>query len=583
MAQYNSETYWQEQIRSALKWRGKKAKEDLWVRATDYYEHNLAVPGQPNFNLVYMLGSTLIPNLIFQFPHIQNSPRRPEFVHWARIFDGIDNWLLHEMDAQEKMEEAVLEAFLKNVCAIQIAYDFPQLKTLNDRIEEITFDKVPHTLDATRKTNQTWLDVIPADRLIVAAGTRGARNCRWFGKMHLLPVRIAKELPGLKSKAVITATHIPEEVKKHQGNDFTGDEAEDNGYISFWEIHNHETAEWFMITSQGKFMFEPTEDPLQVDGLPIEFLTFNKSNHIWGTPDTAYIESCHLEGNEIRVDARLQRKVALVKAFYDGSIIDEEDFEKFVMSDPMGGVPLKLPPDKSISEVISLVQPHVQQEFEGEMKRILNDSQLLIGSGPNQAGTVSSGRRTKAEIQIVEERNLLRTGRRRARVADVLSRHINRANAITSEYWNGSVLAKVIGVEGAIHWVTAQPKELREVSANLISSVNVESLAPASQERRRDEMMKVLEIMGKVQGMETQFLQVLNNFLSSFDWSEIQQTLPQANPGAASVGAGQFQQQQQQAMANPQATAQQAQGNIGGVEQLVRALPQRSTGVENGR
>ena len=210
-----------------------------------------------------------------------------------------------------------------------------------------------------------------------------------------------------------------------------------------------------------------------------------------------------------------------------------------------------LGPDSDINKVITLVQPHVQLEYGQEKKDLLNDAQLLSGTGPNQFGTFAPGRRTKYETQVVEERNLLRTGARRERVAEAVGKIFSRVN----------------------HWVRAKPVEFSDLKAQLVTKVNVESLAPTSRERKRQEMIDVLTLLSKFQGANP--LPILQNFLGTFDWMDVSTSLPMAN--SSPMGMGDFQNQQQGMLRNP-ALLQQVQQNLGGMNRAITALPARSEG-----
>ena len=166
----------------------------------------------------------------------------------------------------------------------------------------------------------------------------------------------------------------------------------DRGYTGMWIIHSAEKGQWGWLSSANKWILPMQEDPLQVDGLPLETIVFNKgSRSIWGTPDAIYVESQHIEGDECRQDGRLQRKAALVKAFYDQELLDEEEVMNYLNSKAMGMIPVQVGPDKKLSDVLQVVQTHVQGEYFEYEKNILNDAQLLTGNGPNQFGTFTPG------------------------------------------------------------------------------------------------------------------------------------------------------------------------------------------------
>lgn len=338
------------------------------------------------------------------------------------------------------------------------------------------------------------------------------QDCRWFAKNFDLKVEAARELfPGSK----ITATHTPDKAILSGSGE---SDIKRDMYVSVWEIHDAETGNVCFIDSKGGKISESREDELQVKGLPLEVLTFNKgSESIWGTPDSLYIETQLLEGNECRLDARLQRKIALVKFLYKADLMSNNDFTKLLTGDPGIGIPVDIGGTEKLEDVISVLQPHVQMELFEYQKNLLNDAQLLTGTGPNQFGTFAPGRRTKYETQVVEERNLLRTGYRRERLGKLLGNLFGKINQLVVQNWKAPVVAKVVGVEGAVHWVRAQPEEFREVAAQLTTKVNIESMTPVSRERKRDEMIEILGVLSKFQ-QNLNIMPIIQGFLSTFDW-----------------------------------------------------------------
>jgi len=563
---YGTDTWWTAQIQRGLAWRKKNAWENRWEHIRRYYENRFENALDPHFNLIYMLSSSIVPALVFQRPSIVNTARRPEFNYWASFFDGIDNWLLEEMEMKELVEEAVLEAFLYNTVGFQLGYDFPSKDLTGDA--EITFDRVKGTLDRTRKTNQPWIDLLPCDRLILAPGTKNGRNCRWFAKFLSMPIRRLKQVEGFKS---VEATHVPDEIAKQEGNKWIEEEVAEEGYVNFYEIHDAETEKWGCIDTNGKFILKMQEDPLQVDGLPLEVLSFNHSTKcLWGTPDSLYIETQMLEGDECRKDGRAQRKIALVKFLYDAGVVKKEDIEKIISGGAGIGIGCDLGPNSegALSNKIAMLQPHVQQEYYEYNKQLLNDAQLLTGTGPNQFGTFAPGRRTRYETQVVEERNLLRTGSRRQKLADLIGRLVGRMNQLIVKNWKAPIVAKVVGIEGSIHWVKALPSEFSELRAQITTSVNVESMTPVSKDRMRQEMVELMNILKGVQGAD--IMPLVQSFLSTFSWADVTKSLPQATNGT--VGISDFAAQQGQMQKNPDVN-QMAMRNLSSMGSVINKMP----------
>ena len=78
MARYDGK-YWIAHIRAGEEFRKKTSNEPEWEQFAKYYQNEVTNPLDPSFNLVHMMGSSLLPTLIFQNPHIMNTARRPEF------------------------------------------------------------------------------------------------------------------------------------------------------------------------------------------------------------------------------------------------------------------------------------------------------------------------------------------------------------------------------------------------------------------------------------------------------------------------------------------------------------------------
>ena len=563
-----TDNWWQSRVKKALKQRSEQGFESRWSTIREYYEQRTEVPGVPNFNLIYMLASSLMPSLVYNGPSIINSPRRPEFAYWATFFDSIDNWWFDEICMEDLAEEAVLQAFLYNIVGFQIGYDFPEEDDEDTPPSEmVEFRPVKGCVDRSRKTNQAWVDIIPPERLIVAPGTKNISNCPWFGKLLLLPTDKLKDKPGFKN---VETTHIPDEIRKKSAFKHVELDGDDIGYTAFWEIHNAEDKKYLCIDSTGKIILSAREDPLQVDGLPLELLIFNKpSDTVWGTPDSLYVESQYLEGNEVRRMARAQRKIALVKFLYDSAIYKKEDVDKLLAGDEMvHAIGVELEPEKTMQNSIMALQPHVQMELSQVMKELLNDAKLLTGVGDNQAGSFASGRKTKYETQVVEENSLLRSSARRRNLGGVIGRIAGRMNQLVMKHWKAQVVSKVVGVDAAIYWVQAKPSEFRELAAQLVTKVNIESMTPVSRERKRQELAELIQMISSIPGMNP--LPLLQSFLTSFNYVDASKILPQQQGEA--MGMGQFQGQQQQLLGSGN-LPQQVQQNLGGMGSMIEGLP----------
>lgn len=563
------EIAWLKDINDAAEWRKKYSFEHKWYDIERYYRHDFEQLNQPHFNLIYMMGNSLIPSLVYQTPGIMNLPRKPNMMYWASFFDSVDNWWMDHAQIKALSEEAALTSFLYNTCAFQIGYDFSDQQQQITEVSQNMFADMKGIADSTRKTNLPWVDFIYPQRFLVAKGTRMMKNCRWAAKFVAVPTRMLKDIKGLQN---VEVTHMPDMVHKHERSIWEGmlGDKEKSGYTCLWEIHNAEDNTWCWLSTEGKYILPPEEDPLQVQGLPFEVISFNKSSgSIWSTPDSIYIESQQLEGDETRRVGRLQRKLASVKFLYDADILDKDTLADLLSEDPCG-IPVKLPRNKTLHDCVLPLQTNVQTQFPQYSKELLNDAQLILGIGPNQFGTFAPGRRTKYETQVVEGTNQLRTAMRRDKLATAIQGMVTRANILITKYWQKEMVQQVVGVDGALYWVEARPEEFQYATENLISKVNVDSMAPTSRDRKKAEAAELLSMLSSMQEAGVNPLPVLQQLLSTFEWLDVRQVLPQVQDQMTMQA---FTQNQQEKVAQGRLGDRLTQ-NLGGVNNLVQRVPQ---------
>ena len=556
---YNTPDYWLQEINNAEQWKREQSQEQDFEKFQKWYKHDYPNPDHPHFNLIYMLGSSLVPNIMFQRPSIIHTARRPEYNIIAGIFDGLLNFVFDEMEMELDMQNGVLAAFLQNTVAFELGYDFPEEHPIGD----MTFNPIHGVSDRARKTNLPWLSAVPADQFLVASGTKNVRNCPWYARFVVLPTETLKRLAETNKeihKNRIVATQIPKERLQSKSLSWMERQASTREYTAFWHFHEQELGQEFWLDTNGKVIMGPREDPLQVDGLPVEFLQLNDDvQSIWGTPDPHIVRSQHAEGDELRKDWRQQRRNSATKILARSGGFSPEMISKLIDSEPTPIIEIDLAgAAEKLSDVMETVDLSPKLEWENYAKFLLNDAQLLTGQGPNQQGTFASGRRTAKEVGIVDENNLLRTGFRRNKIGKVIERLGTRVDKLIAQNWTADVVVKVLGVEGTFHYVKAKPQEFAELTSEIVTKVNVESLAPVSKDRRRSEIIEVLKILPKIQGAN--IMPLVQKLLSTFEWAEVQGILPTANE--ATQDPQQFQQSQNAQLADPN-LGNQAAGNLG--------------------
>jgi hypothetical protein len=524
MKKDRDEAYWVKEIREALEWRRMFSNEDRWEIFKAYYSHRVEEPLSPHFNLIYMLANVLIPSLVFQTPGVINIPRGGASGAWGQFYDSVDKYLMETMEVTDVLERGIVNGFLTNSICVGFGFDLSpeqqELTTLTQEQED-AFPEI-QSANRARKNNLPWLDLIPSHRCLVAKGTKTMRNCRWSAKLITTPVSILKEVKGLKKVAPCSVPLTLQQHESHLWNNSSGN------HVAYWEIHDAETGKWLWLSADGKFILPPTEDPLQSFGLPLEVISMNMNpDSIWGTPDSAYIESAHVEGEETRQYGRLQRRLALLKVLYDSDAITQEELQLFMQGAPGIGLPIKRTAQSSLQDNIQFIQSHVQIEYFEAQKQILNDAQLISGHGPNQYGTFAPGRRTAYETQVVESSNNARLGRRRKKIGEAVERLMQRSNIMVSKYWSEPQVQQVVGVDGAMYWVEAKASDLSNYETHLQTKVNVESMVPTSREQKKREAFELLQLLTNFTEAGVNPLPIIQQLLSTFEWLDVKQVLPQ--------------------------------------------------------
>jgi hypothetical protein len=508
-----------------------KSARSCWGTYIDYFEKGKAAATDPEFNLVYVFGSSLIPNLIFQNPYIMAVPqtRTPEGNRNSMLWESIDNTLVDLIGLKEEVERAVTFAYCTNIGLLEIGWDLTG-DPINSLEKGTLFPRISR-VDNRRRKNFPWVKALDPREVIFPAGFSDLRHIPWYAKCVTLPEYEVKKLPELKGKKIDYNYQSKEPILQ---DDRGTDKLEPINYLNFYIFRSVETSKVTWVTPEGKIIFEQ-EDPLQVDGLPLAGFIFNPAiSNLFGSPDVSYIESQYLEGNELRRDGRWQRKNATLKLLYDTSMMSEADMGKFLSGEALPGIGVNVPPGKSLGDCVHEMQYHVQREYMEYAQFLIKDTEYLLGFGPNQMGTTASGRRTMFEMQQVAQNNLLRVSKRRDSVASCISSLFAKINLLVEKNWTQTETLPILGPEANIHYLQFKKEDLKGLS-KIRSKVSTDSLAPSSVEKRKEDMKEIMGILAQFSPESASMLQpLIKHFISLFDWGEVRGILPTAVEQATS-------------------------------------------------
>jgi hypothetical protein len=506
-------------------------KKNAWSTYIDYFERGSNEAHDPEFNLPYVFGSSLIPNLVFQNPHILAVPtsNKPEAVRQSMLWEGIDNFLVDLMGVRDEVEKAVTYAFCTNMGILELGWDSVSSEPLKTEPEGSQFPRINPT-DSRRRKNFPWIRALDPRDVIIPSGFTHIRHVPWYAKKVCLPKYEVEKIPELKGKTI--------EYNYESKSEVLGNTEKDKvDYLTFYIHRSVATGKVTWVTTEGTILYE-ADDPLQVGGLPLVIFNFNPAiNDIYGTPDVAYIESQYLEGNELRADGRWQRKNATLKVFYNTNLVTEKDMKRFLDGEPLPAIGLDVPTNGSLRDAVLEVQPNVQREYLEYADFLIKDTEYLLGFGPNQMGTVSRGRRTAFEMQQVAQNSMLRLSKRRESVGTAISQAFTIINALCERNWKTKQVLPILGPELSFYYAEITEADLKGRS-QITTKVSAESLAPTSVEKRRADMLEVMSVLGQFSPDSAQMLRpLIQKFISSFDWGELKSVLPQqeGNPSLQDV------------------------------------------------
>lgn len=573
---FNSEKWWQQAIPHALRVRKQESSETRWRDIDDYWNHKGEEfePGEPSFNAVYMYGSALLPKIIFRAPTIINTPTRltpggmtyAQRLPYAAALDGIDTMLMQETEAVDVFQDAALYAYLYNFAPVEAGYDFPELPDI--RTEDFfrqahaarsNFDQPEGQVDRARRNNFVWFDLIHPSQLVLDPFCgRNPRKMRWYAKALYVPTRVLKDDKSLKRGAT-DPSHIPAELADSYFARLIESEGVVEPYSLVWEVHEAETRTFCWLNSSYKYLFKPEPDPMQLDGLPLEILRFNRSpNSMWGTPDPLYIEPQMFDGNETRRLALYQKRQALLKFIVNGDIISDEEIDKVVSEGITAIRATNLPAGiTNVKEAIAMLQPHVQSEFGNYKEDLINDMDRIIGSAAFSRGAQGGGRKTKFEVAKISEGVSEREQGRQAAMANLIGRCFRKANQAVIKYWGQPILERLMGVDGAQYFVQFSPTDIK---GEMSTTADVSSMLPRSRDRDKEEIVQVMQILAQIPDVNV--FPLMRQLLSKFEWADVNTYLP-LGQGGALLTLDDFQQQQSQAISGGGgALGQQAQTNL---------------------
>jgi hypothetical protein len=564
---------WVELIQQGVRYKENFGNSKRWSTYRDYGRGKFpgylsSAGGVLPYNLVHSMKRGMVPNVYFRNPYINVTPTaKPGIDIQARVVEAVDNWLMGELGVKATFKTMVQDAYYTDRGICKIGYDGLWSETVTPADEQLAEDlgiplshlskdkkeRVEYNVNV--KPGMPWAARIIPDVFIVPFGVRTLDDCPWVDHVVLRSLEDVKADRKYKNTADLEGTHLEILHKDPQRSNFYKELSSYADIVEIHEIRDFKRKEIkAFVPGYDKWIRPPTEDVLQIEGLPFVDFTFNEDGeYYWGPSDVQIIEPQQLEINEAKTQAMLHRRVALLKFIVESGMIEDTEIAKMISEEVGPVVKVKGDPNK----VVALLQPHIPADLVQWVEVIRSEVRELLGQGKQQLGEAPPGRRTAEEMRNVQMASDIRMDERRDIVADALVSMMRKINQIIFERWTGEKVVQVVGVDAARYWVAYKGAENR---AEYNLRVDVESMTPKTKMMKKREIVELIQALSKNPRANIDYL--MRMLLREYDWVDALKVLPEAQETLGQpMPQQQFQQQQQGLLNNPKELASRASGN----------------------
>lgn len=535
--------WYKDAIMNGMRFQVKYAKSNTWPQYKAYYRNEFK-EGIIPVNLIFSVLRSVVPQIYFRNPAVSITPTKPglEFELHARLIEDIDNWVLREVGVKYQIKKLITDAFLCGIGSGFIGYDseygFDPKKAIDgSNAASLTkFDKKGYRIEYNSYVNpgMPWFLRARPEDVVYPWGCESAQNAEWVA------MRVFRPLSDVKADKKYTGTDklvgsftqrrtSPNGAIKDEWND---GELKDHEWVELWQVRDAKTGEILVLTMNHDAFLRKGEDKLQIDGLPVETVTFNPDpDYIYGIPDARIIEPQLLELNEIRTQAMKHRRVDLLKLLYKKNAIKKEELEKLLSENVQAGV--EIDSDGPISDAVQAFTPGASTiladlERMGEVVR--GDVRESVGFSRSSTGEYQGKTHISAkETDVVNWANQIRVDERRDIVADVLTNIIRRMNQIIFTYWTEPIVRSVIGPDGARWWIKFTPADIKSEYTYKVDPTNA---LPVDQRTKRQDAIEMARAyaemnMGQVKAGVPAPAEIQRYFFSQFDGINLDRAIAQ--------------------------------------------------------
>ncbi len=527
-----------------IAFQDKYGQPTSWDKYQLLYEHNFPKSVIP-INKFFSIMRSLVPRVYFRNPKVMVTPRQPGYYWKAQIVEKIDNWLIVEKKFKEQIKMMIQDCF---TCGLGIGipgYDNFVAYTGEETSGE-TDDGEKFELNVNIKPGEPWFERVDPRDIIFPYGTKSVSDMPWFGQKVVRYTHDVKNDPRFKSNAKgLEGKDASEFVSESIARDPAhGKINRFQEQTELWIFRNARTRKVLVMAKDHDKLLFKDDDALQIEGLPINVLTFNPTGRsIYGIPDARIILPQQNQYNDINTLIAAHAYASIRKWAIDQNLVADDEWQKAMSN--IVGTTIKVDGDpKNAITQFSLTIPRELMEMLEIVDRAFREQ---IGFARQAQGEFSpGGRKTAYEVKTVDQALAIRIDERRDAVAEILTQVVSKWNQYIFKFWDEPTTEALVGADGEPHWVQFTGED---ISSEYTYQIDPDDAVPTSGEMRKMETMQIAEQLMQVPEINKE--ELIRQSMKHFPGFNVDALLRQPGtppvPQGAPQGMDEFEQEQGQA------------------------------------
>ena len=312
---------WERELQLSMEYKEKFSSSKDWLTYFDYYRGKYA-SDLVYVNKIFAYVRSLQPRIYFRKPMVTITPKRPDMAQAAKVLEAVDNYLINEVMLKNPLKDTSLFSILCGTGVLKLGFDsefgYASTQVLGadgETLTQVSKDGNKIEYNTNIKPGMPWADSVSPLDIFTPWGIRDVASLPWVAHAILRPIedikadskyRNTKDLRGGFERHGITSSY--REMIRRTGQNVSNE----LNLGLLWEIRDWKRRE-IVVISEGKVLLrEP--DELQIEGLPYEFLIFNRDpEHFWGIADVEQVVRQQLEYNSVRTTINKHVRLSVLK------------------------------------------------------------------------------------------------------------------------------------------------------------------------------------------------------------------------------------------------------------------------------